>query len=817
MVSPPEITSRPPNHSTSAMSTSTDNPTPNAAKNVEVTNTYEIGTRRLSTTIASRETTTGNRLADRAYTYDPAGNITEVADTPEGRPADTQCFAYDHLRRMNEAWTPASGDCTAPRSTAALGGAAPYWHSWTFDKTGNRLTETRHAAAGDTTRTTTYPTAGTAQPHTATSVTTVGPNGTSLDTFDYDPTGRTTSRTIGGDTQTLEYDAEGRVSKIVNPDGKESTYLYDADGRRLISREPSATTLYVFGQEIRLETGTTTPSWTRWYSHGDQTVAVRNSVSGLKWLIPDHQGTNQLSVARDAALTVTQRRQTPYGADRGTVPPSWPDRLGFVGGRNDESGLTSVGARLYDSSQGRFLSADPIIDNNDPQQLNGYAYANNSPVTHSDPIGLIRDCGPDGVLCGVDKRLHAPGTTAASPQFQAQKRAVHAYKRAVQQYTAGVKAATDSAMAEEGISQEDYRKALADAHKTKWDVIKEVAWEVLKEISGWNDIVDCFTKGDIWGCAGLVAGLVPWGKVGRILEAGYNAVKAVNRLSSIIDKAQGVLRRVGAITASVTQSVTEQFKKLGSSGGSCALHSFVGTTLVLMADGSTTPISEVKIGDKVKATDPTTGETTDRNVVATIVHDDEDDMTKLTVAGEDGSTGTIDATSWHPVWVDAEGRFVNIGELKIDDRLMSVDSGSPVVTDVDRYIHFESVYDLTVDGVHTYYVVVGTISTLVHNCGGYFEGHADSCTCEGIGDITYGTVEEVVDDFTHHAAQRLEQRGVSSEDARAVLAGEPFSYYHEEQWKLGYYDAQSKVFVAKTIDGNVNTVIMVSASPTSTA
>ncbi|MBY8854278.1 hypothetical protein K7G98_40985, partial [Saccharothrix sp. MB29] len=85
----------------------------------------------------------------------------------------------------------------------------------------------------------------------------------------------------------------------------------------------------------------------------------------------------------------------------------------------------------------------------------------------------------------------------------------------VQQYTAGVKAATDSAMAEEGISQEDYRKALADAHKTKWDVIKEVAWEVLKEISGWNDIVDCFTKGDIWGCAGLVAGLVPWGKVGK--------------------------------------------------------------------------------------------------------------------------------------------------------------------------------------------------------------------------------------------------------------------------------------------------------------
>ncbi|WP_376775408.1 Hint domain-containing protein [Saccharothrix ecbatanensis] len=90
-----------------------------------------------------------------------------------------------------------------------------------------------------------------------------------------------------------------------------------------------------------------------------------------------------------------------------------------------------------------------------------------------------------------------------------------------------------------------------------------------------------------------------------------------------------------------------------------------------MADGSTKPISEVDIGDKVKATDPTTGETTDRDVVATIVHTDEDDMTRLSVESEDGTTGTVDATSWHPVWVDAEGRFVNIGDLKPGQHLTS--------------------------------------------------------------------------------------------------------------------------------------------------
>ncbi|MBS2965460.1 DUF4258 domain-containing protein [Actinocrinis puniceicyclus] len=62
-------------------------------------------------------------------------------------------------------------------------------------------------------------------------------------------------------------------------------------------------------------------------------------------------------------------------------------------------------------------------------------------------------------------------------------------------------------------------------------------------------------------------------------------------------------------------------------------------------------------------------------------------------------------------------------------------------------------------------------------------------------------------DLTNHAIQRLGQRGVSEEDARAVLGRDPFSYYHDDQWKLGYWDPKSKVFVAKTIDGNINTVM----------
>ncbi|WP_244991259.1 RHS repeat-associated core domain-containing protein [Saccharothrix coeruleofusca] len=393
----------------------------------------------------------------------------------------------------------------------------------------------------------------------------------------------------------------------------------------------------------------------------------------------------------------------------------WPDRLGFVGGRNDESGLTRVGARLYDAGSGRFLSADPIIDDNDPQQLNGYAYSNNSPVTFSDPTGL-RSCGPDGVLCG----RYIEAIHGSREQFNKEKETFTRRARVAQFVQSQADEGARKARRAAGISDEEYARALADAHKTKWDVIKEVTWEAVKDISGWNDIVDCFTKGDIWACGGMIAGLVPWGKIGKVLEAGYKAIKAVSSLASIVEKARGVLRRVDSITDEAQRVANESGAKLGNAGESCmaAGHSFVGSTRVLMADGTTKPIAEVDVGDKVKATDPATGQTTDREVVGTIVHSDEGDaLIELTVTAQDGSRGTVEGTSWHPVWLAEERRFVTLGDLEPGQHLAAVDRTSPIVTTVEPRTHWALVYDLTVADAHTYYVLAGSTSVLVHNCG----------------------------------------------------------------------------------------------------
>ena len=114
------------------------------------------------------------------------------------------------------------------------------------------------------------------------------------------------------------------------------------------------------------------------------------------------------------------RRFTPFGAPRGEVAGSWPDRRGFLGKPVDaDTGLTDVGARKYDPVLGRFLSLDPVFDPADPQSLNGYAYANGNPATFSDPTGLYA-CLPGE--CGKTKdnrNTPSTGNTAPLPRADA--------------------------------------------------------------------------------------------------------------------------------------------------------------------------------------------------------------------------------------------------------------------------------------------------------------------------------------------------------------------------------------------------------------
>lgn len=135
--------------------------------------------------------------------------------------------------------------------------------------------------------------------------------------------------------------------------------------------------------------------------------------------------------------------------------------------------------------------------------------------------------------------------------------------------------------------------------------------------------------------------------------------------------------------------------------------SFTGETVVLMADGTKKPISEVEVGDEVLATDPETGEQAARKVSKVFEHSDQ--VVDLEVDGE-----IVTTTANHPFWNETDQRFEPAGELDRGDQVRSAD-GSRLTVGGLRFAtaRLATAYNLKVDGIHTYHV--GVAGLLVHN------------------------------------------------------------------------------------------------------
>ncbi|MER8027993.1 RHS repeat-associated core domain-containing protein [Streptomyces bauhiniae] len=356
-----------------------------------ITNSWEEGTGRILGSHVTDQTHP-YKLQNLVYTYDQAGNVTSLADTSTlggTVAAETQCFAYDGHRRLTEAWTPASQKCADTRGAISLGGRAPYWTSHTYNDAGQRATETEHADTGDTT--TTYCYEKEDQPHALTGTSGKADCAAPDHTYEFDSTGNTTGRPDGTSTQVLDWSGDGKLTSLTES-GKTTTYLYGADGELLIrATEGGERVLYTGATELHLRANGSTWAQRR-YGAADFTVAVRTNEGGsnkLSYLVTDHQGTPTLAI--DATGQAFSRRYTtPFGAARGSITGSaWPDDKGFLGKTTDTgTGLTHVGARQYDPGTGQFISVDPLLSLDQPGSLNGYGYANQNPVTESDPTGL---------------------------------------------------------------------------------------------------------------------------------------------------------------------------------------------------------------------------------------------------------------------------------------------------------------------------------------------------------------------------------------------------------------------------------------------
>lgn len=332
-----------------------------------------------------RNQTEFTQEALREYTRNDAGIITRASTTsPGGIATDVQCFTYNGLQALTDAWTPASGDCSTG-SSATRGGPAPYRASYAVDAvTGNRTASTVWVGSTSTSSTYSYPAAGAARPHAVTQVSaTTGSGSPVVTSYAHDANGAMTTR----GSQTLTYDQSGRVSTVVSGGATEKS-LYAADGSLLMRwGGADGASLYLGETILKSKAGVTTG--VRSYTVAGVTVAERVSGTGggLWWLSPDPVGTVGMQINASTGA-VTRRWMDPYGNNRGTAV-SWSSEMGYLNAPRSDTGLTQLGAREYDAGLGRFISMDPMLDTGDPRHANAYAYSYNSPVSYSDPTGLI--------------------------------------------------------------------------------------------------------------------------------------------------------------------------------------------------------------------------------------------------------------------------------------------------------------------------------------------------------------------------------------------------------------------------------------------
>ncbi|WP_431921175.1 ricin-type beta-trefoil lectin domain protein [Micromonospora wenchangensis] len=581
----------------------------------------------------------------------------------------------------------------------------------------------------------------------------------------------------------------------------ETRHVYGPGGNRLLTIQGRQATLDLGESQVTVGRGGTLVNTQRTYAApGGAVVRYAHGVNapGLVAVAGDHQGSPYAEVGLSSGMPVRIRKQDPFGNQRGAADlgANMQTNAGFLGAtRDDASGFVPLGARLYDPSVGRFLSADPVLDLTDPQQNNGYAYAHNNPVTHSDPSGL-------------------------SVSLTASEMA--------------------AALAGAGLSTAQVAQAQANMGRSLMSVILDSAWYMLKEFLGINDALNCF-GGDLWACGSLIIGAIPWAKFGKIPAV----ARAINRTIAAIQAWKAAKRAAEAVLAAARAAETaalnakklaiERAKKAaqaaakkpvdkvnttsnaaaqaarktgnpvqkqaqansnpkassaaasggggkkpssssggggsksgGSSGGSARSNggssgggagdactrpnSFLPGTRVLMADGSTKRIEQVKPGDRVRVTDPQTGRVEVETVTATVTSQGVKNLVRITVdaAGSESSSESesesagLVATEAHPFWVPELGEWVHATDLRSGQWLQTSAGTLVQVTAVQRWTVLQArVHNLTVANTHTYYVMAGTTSVLVHNCEGResLSGSGYEWDHDESGSLLYGEVD----------------------------------------------------------------------------
>jgi RHS repeat-associated protein len=178
----------------------------------------------------------------------------------------------------------------------------------------------------------------------------------------------------------ISYDAANMATDITL-DNKQTTFLYDGDGKRVKKVQDGSPTFYI-DDVFEVKDG----SPIRYIFANNLRITMQKNDT-LTYFHKDHLGSSN-AMTNAEGKEISSAEYLPYGLTRGDVGITQSSYQFTDQELDTETGLYNYDARLYDPIVGQFVSVDSIVpDWYDPQSLNRFAYVRNNPVKYVDPSG----------------------------------------------------------------------------------------------------------------------------------------------------------------------------------------------------------------------------------------------------------------------------------------------------------------------------------------------------------------------------------------------------------------------------------------------